>query len=297
MNKNLTLLFVFVLTIFCGAQAQQVPNAGLENWNNIILYEDPVSWSSPNQLTSLLGIFPCTKSTDALDGQYAARLEAFFITQFGIVVPGTVGTGTIDATTQTFKGGFPLGGNVPAALIGYYKYAPVNEDSCLMLSVLTKWNTSTNHRDTLAIAYFTDGAEPSYTLFTAPFITLAPGTPDSAIVVVATTNDILTAQAGSVLFIDDIDFTNSVGIQETDAAPLSIYPNPADEFIEFAIPEALQAKTIALCNITAALVKEYPVNEEDLRVNTTNLLPGSYVCLIKNEGGEVIATGKFTVKH
>jgi hypothetical protein len=75
--------------------------------------------------TSVAGVITVKKSTESLDGTYAARLQSTFVLALGATVPGAMGTGTLDVATQTFKGGFPLNGNIPAALIGYFKYFPV----------------------------------------------------------------------------------------------------------------------------------------------------------------------------
>jgi len=153
MKKIATIISLVTILISIHATAQIVPNGTMESWNNVGgLYEEPASWTSPNELTFLY-FTPCTKDTDAVDGQYAARLQSYFLQPFSLNVPGAIGTGLIDATTQSFTGGFPLNGNNPAALIGYFKYAPVGSDSALIFSALFKWNTSTNKRDTLAIAY------------------------------------------------------------------------------------------------------------------------------------------------
>jgi len=298
MKKIATIISLVTILISIHATAQIVPNGTMESWNNVGgLYEEPASWTSPNELTFLY-FTPCTKDTDAVDGQYAARLQSYFLQPFSLNVPGAIGTGLIDATTQSFTGGFPLNGNNPAALIGYFKYAPVGSDSALIFSALFKWNTSTNKRDTLAIAYLTEGNTPNYTQFVAPFFVLNPTeTPDSAIVIIATAKDVTSAQVGSVMYVDDIDMTNTVGVNDVKPQELSLYPNPADETVEMNIPGALDAQNMVITNISGTTAKQFRISSGNLKVNTKSFATGTYVCFVKNGQGKVVASGKITVQH
>jgi hypothetical protein len=295
MKRLSTLLFLLLIAGTGGAQV--VPNGTLETWNNIILYEDPANWSSPNQLTAILGITTVTKSTDASSGTYAARLEGAYIDAFQLNVPGAIGTGQIDATTQSFKGGFPLNGASPAALIGYYKYAPVGADSCLMFSVLFRWDAVNNQRDTVAIAYYSTGAVTDYTLFSAPFIPLSGETPDSAIVIISTSKDILTAQAGSTLYVDDIDLSGAVGLADPAPSLISVYPNPADESVTFSIAIGWNAARAEVIRIDGSYMSSYAVSAGDFRINTKQFPQGLYMCQLKDESGKIVAAGRFTVSH
>ena len=297
MKKNVTLIAFICLMLSYHANSQVVPTAGLEVWNNIILYEDPANWSSPNQLTSILGITPVTKSTDAASGTYAAKLVGAYIDQFQLTVPGAIGTGTIDATTQSFKGGFPLNGNNPQALIGYYKYAPVSTDSCLIFSVLFHWDAVNSKRDTTAIAFYSSGVVENYTLFSAPFIPLSGETPDSAIIIISTSKDILTAQAGSTMYVDDIDLSNAVGVSETPVVAVKMYPNPADETISFQIPNEWNVKEVEVVNVGGTLVKTFAASAGDFTMGIKQFAPGLYLCQLKDQSGKVVASGKFSVKH
>jgi hypothetical protein len=297
MKNIFTILFSLLLFTSVISNAQTlVPNANMESWANLGSYKEPTGWGSPNSLTSLLGVYECFQSTDANSGTYAAQLKANYVALLGLVVPGVIGTGTIDAATQTVKGGFPIS-VTPAAVIGYYKYTPTGSDSCLVYSILTKWNSGLNKRDTLAVAAFIGGAASSYTMFTAPFYTLGAGTPDSALVLVATTNDVATAQDGSTMYIDDIDFTVNLGINPIPEIELGIYPNPANQLLQITIPLGINAETIVISSVAGMKANQYNVTSGVFELNTSSLANGIYFTMMKNSEGKVVASGKFTVQH
>src|SRR5262249_8005303 len=142
--------------------------------------------------------------------------------------PAGIATGVLDVLHLNFSGGFPLNGNNPAALFGYYKYTPKNNDSCFAFAILFKWNVAQGKRDTVGFAIFVGGAQSSYTQFVAPVFPISLETPDSAIVGVLSSKGLGTAQDSSVMYVDDIGFTNSIGINSIAPKALSLYPNPAD---------------------------------------------------------------------
>jgi hypothetical protein len=122
--------------------------------------------------------------------------------------------------------------------------------------MLTKWNTNTNQRDTVATASFVSGSTAGYTFFAAPFNwLLASETPDTAQVVVLTSSNYDNAEVGSTLWIDDIDFTNAVGIPTIQTTTLDLYPNPVDESLRITIPKELNAQSIIISNVAGTIVK------------------------------------------
>ncbi len=298
MKKIFTLCISATILFSLAAQSQVVvPNGNMESWTNFGAYKEPLGWGSPNSLTSLIGVYECYQSTDVSSGTYAAKLVSNYVPLLGIVVPGVIGTGTIDASTQTVKGGFPLNDPTPQAVIGYFKYTPSGSDSCLVYSILTHWDTNLGKRDTVAVAAFMAGNTPNYTLFTAPFYTLKPGVPDSAFVLAATTSDVASAQDGSTMYVDDIDFTNGVGVHEIPSVPLGIYPNPSDKELQITVPKGMDAASVIITNVAGTHINQYRITTEVVQLNTAALVNGMYVAMMKNSRGETVASGKFSVQH
>ena len=296
MSKLVTLLFTLVA--FIAHSQTVVPNAGLEAWTDFILYEEPDGWHTPNPVTAFVGIELVTKSTDANSGLYAARLEGDFVSALGGNAPGNMSTGILDIVNLTYTGGVPLTLPEPAAMIGYYKYTPVATDSCLFYSILTKWNTTNGVRDTVAISVFIGGTTANYTLFSSPFITLMPGIiPDTQLIIISTAADVLSAQDGSVLYVDDIDFTGAIGIDEVETETLHVFPNPVDQAFEVTMPAQLKARSVIVSNITGKHYRQYELADENLTINTSSFSEGTYVIYAKDEKGRTVAEGKFIVKH
>ena len=129
--KNYFTLFVL---IFCFSllNAQVLPNAGFESWVDMGTYEDPEFWNTPNPFTSLTGAVTTTKSEDAAEGMYSARLETLDLLGGLFQAPGllTYAEFEVDLQTQefSFQGGLPLQDQVDQ-LTGKYKYAGAEGDS------------------------------------------------------------------------------------------------------------------------------------------------------------------------
>ncbi|MEO5675627.1 MAG: T9SS type A sorting domain-containing protein [Chitinophagales bacterium] len=289
------ILFSVIACFSFTAIAQLVPNANMEEWEHIGNYDNPVGWSTPNGLYGLLKVV-FKDSTEVNSGNYAAKIVATSF--FGLVIPGAMGTGALDLDNLTFTGGFPLSDPNVVALIGYYKYTSVGNDSCLIYSILTHWDNVMNKRDTVAVAVFVSSTASTYTLFSSPYAVLNANTPDSALIILATANNVDAAESGSTLWIDDIDFTKAVGIPEIKNSELSVYPNPADQSFLLSLPKEIHASTILISSMDGKRIKDLPVNNQSsFSVNTASFIPGVYVMFARDQHGTVTATGKFTVKH
>lgn len=297
MKKFTATFAVVVLFGASGTSAQTtVPNAGMEVWNNIIVYEEPQYWASPNALVASLGLKVVEKSTDAFGGMYAAKLSSVFLPGFNITVPGAMSTGTLDISNPsnpTFRGGFSLNAPDAVAVIGYYKYAPVGGDSCLIYTIKTRWNSALGRRDTVAVSIFIGGPKSSYSFFVAPFFVLLPGvTADSANIIISTANDVLTAQPGSVLYIDNIDFTNDVGIAELNAGASLPLLLADDRGVNVPLPAGVHDGWLHVFSISGRLVHQQKVERPDVLLTTAALTPGQYFIVLRNRDGSQIPAAR-----
>ena len=287
--KKLSLLFISII-IFASLYAQVIPNADMELWDNLSGNEEPTGWSTTNPYANNSVI----KSTDSHSGTYAALLETKLV--IIINVPGIMGTGNLDLTAFTVAGGFPIS-TAYAQLSGYYKYEPVGADSFWVFGLFTKWNSGNNSRDTLAIANFFGGAASSYTLFQTDFFYLTPGTPDSALIIVSSTKNPLGGPEGSKLFIDDFNFSGSVGIDETVEQPVNAYPSPANDKFIIRLSNISEAKQIIISDVLGNKVATIPVQSFVVNVNTSMFSDGMYLYQVTDKAGKLRSTGKFSVKH
>lgn len=300
MKRHFTLLTFTLSFIGFTIQAQTlVPNANMESWQQSASYDNPVSWSTPNVVTVNLGAGAVVfqDSTNVNSGNYAARMVCVQ-TILG-KVPGAMGTGVLDVANQTFSGGFQLSNPNVVTLIGYFKYSPVGNDSCLLYSILTKWDVANSERDTIAVTAFVAGSTANYTAFSSPFFVMdSTQLPDTALIICSTTNNYDSAQVGSTLWIDDIDFSGTVSIPGIRDVKVSAYPIPADQVLEITLPQNMDSESILISNIAGTMVKVLRTSSSlSTTINTAKFAEGVYVIFVRNKEGNVIASGKFTVKH
>jgi len=218
MKKSLllsTLLIIFLAFQSLGQAV--VPNGSFEEWDDMSTYMDPTLWDSPNPETSLVGITPVTREeTDVYDGVYAARLETKQVITF--VAPGllTLGEFSVDFITTEFiiDGGQPFT-DMPLQFSGYYKYAPVDDDTWFITTMFTKWNDETNQRDTIGGSTFDgSGTVEEWTQFTSDIIWWGGTTPDTVNIIVLS-SDFVSPVVGSVLLLDKFEFHYEVGMDES----------------------------------------------------------------------------------
>lgn len=300
MKKHVALFTSILTFIAFASQAQPlVPNANMESWVHTGSYDNPVGWATPNSLTTSFGLGAVVfkDSINVNSGNYAAKMICIS-SAFGNI-PGAMGTGTINVVSQTFSGGFPLSNPNVVALIGYFKYLPIGNDSCLLFSVLTKWDTVNGERDTVAIVKFVAGNTPNYTLFSAPFVVMdSTELADTALIICSTTSKFDSARVGSTLWIDDIDFSGTLSVPEIQDVKIIAYPIPADQTLEITLPQDLNSESIVISNVSGALVRVIQVSSSlPTTINTAKFTEGVYVIFVKDKEGRVIASGKFTVKH
>ncbi len=248
MQKYFSLLTITLAFIASAMHAQTVvPNANMESWVHTGSYDSPTGWSTPNAVSVGLGAGACVFKDSLIvnSGHYASKMVC--VTSLFGNIPGAMGTGSLDVANQTFSGGFHLTDSNVAALIGYFKYSPVSVDSCLIYSILTKWNVATSQRDTVAVATFIAGTTANYTLFSQPFVMLdTTEAADTALIICSTTAHYNASQVGSTLWVDDIGFTNAVGIPEIQDVKILAYPIPADQSLEITLPQNLNAESILI---------------------------------------------------
>lgn len=202
----LVILASMVIPTISHAQ-NQIPNADFESWTA----GEPTEWDTSNE--SILGTnFICvTKEMNSpYSGTASAKVQS--VTQNIILVgpvtmPGilTLGDVVIDImnATGTVEGGVPVTGQ-PKFLKGYYKYLPVNGDSCIMGIGLTKWNGSS--RDTIAYAYKSFGEViTSWQEFSIPIEYVTWTSPDSMNIMFVSSNILYGSPVGgSTLWVDSL---------------------------------------------------------------------------------------------
>ncbi len=191
-----------------------LPNQHFENWSTYtqgnVSFEEPASgwWASLNTLKFLGGPATCEKTSQAHDGLYALRLETkLWGDEF--IIPGLLAAGYFDINA-------PIGQNLiqgqpftyrPQKLEGFYMYTPQNNDSAIIYSNLTKYNTASQLTDTIAELFLLEKNEIStYQKFSVSYTYFSNQTPDTINIVLTSSGGgkEMAGQDGSLLIIDDL---------------------------------------------------------------------------------------------
>ena len=318
--KKLLLSAIALFTIM-SAGAQNPLNGGMETWvaGPLGAPNDPTSWNSTNVLNN---IFLPGNSTsvvqDATPGNFVGGALGAKITTVTITnnpdptsipsVHGLLFYGSVSTSPLGFKSGRP---NTTRAtcLTFNYKYAPSGTDSAVVVSYLTKWNTSgIPKRDTVAMSYFPIGTTATMTAANSPIwysaAYMSSGNPDSLHVYLSSSIGSYlpasnpTPQPGSILWIDDVVVNTNwcaVGIKENSAAAsIKVYPNPASNMLTISAGNEEITKA-EIFDVTGKKIGVFAFDAMKAKVNVENLSNGLYIYKILNKNNEVIDTGKFNV--
>ena len=281
---------------------QDIPNSSFETWSN----GEPDTWNTSNM--NVLGLDFTTTSkdlTDPKDGLASAKLTVVTKTipfVGGITLQGalTLGILNIDpiAQTATLTGGYPFTA-MPQKLTGYFKYQPVNNDTCYFGWGLTKWKNGT--RDTIGYATIdTMGTFNTWTYFEIPLAYTIWEAPDTMNILFVNSNpaDGLT-HTGTKMWVDDLSFVyGAVSVQGvTFAKEVSIYAEPnekrlvlsstfeKEEHLDIALFD-MAGQTIRQCNRTMQISTEH--------LDVSGLPPSAYLIRII-AGNKLIDSRKITI--
>lgn len=300
MKRIFLTAFAVTLLLTVKSFSQTIPNAGFENWTQVTSYFEPNGWMTGNQGSTGLGLGAgVNRSADFYAGDSAMELKsvgsAFNFP--GVAVSGTLASAGLGAVT--FGGGFTWASR-SQKLSGYYKYIAGNGvDSALVKVILFKRNGAS--RDTIAVATKGLGGAATYTQFDAVFVYKDFSTnPDSALIIIQSSKNLIAAQAGSIMLVDDLAFSGSVPASiNTVSLPnvnISAFPNPANESINFSISNIKNVKTLNIYDILGKKVKSIEITSAQLTVSTEDLNNSLYFYQVADRNNNIISTGKFSVK-
>ena len=318
-------VFALILLAFISMSGftQSIPNGGLENWDSIhsqttsAYYWDPsfvgINWlGTLNSLAGLpvpMGPGPVTveRTTDKYSGTYAAKLVShpMALGELTIFIPGMLGTAVMDKVNVKALIGNPCPGCKPLHFKGYYKYEPVGSDSCTIVALVSRWNSETHKRDTIAFGSMVQhSAVSTYTPFDIALTYTLSEVPDtlSYLMVASAGMNLINfmgcaGQEGSTMYVDEVSLEYPAGIEQSlmpDVA-VRLYPNPASERITFELGERISNGSLEIFSADGKLVKTCGMNDIQTTVQINNLTPGSYYFKIKQDQ-HLLNTGSFIIK-
>jgi hypothetical protein len=115
------------------------------------------------------------------------------------------------------------------------------------------------------------------------------------IAVKTVTSSLLPASTQSIVTINK-DYITSLQEKTNVLVDLSIYPNPAPNYLNFST-DNLSQKNILIYDITGKLVDKQNFNSGKLKLDVSSYNNGFYLYSILNTAGEVLKTNKFVVNH
>jgi len=225
------ILIAFTTLLISAVQAQ-IPNAGFESWNTVGTYETPDQWGNMNPATAATGVFTTEKGNPGAIGNYFIKLTTK--DAGGTVTPGIIVSGQLNTTTWQPKSGFAYAERA-GKLTGKYQYMGYDNDAASIMAWLTKWNSSTNSRDTIASLKNTPaGMVHVWTSFSIPFVYKSTLNPDTAVIMISSSG--ATPKKNSFIWLDDLSLDGLVTSLNTadQFDNINIFPSPATKEINIA---------------------------------------------------------------
>lgn len=297
MKKTVFILGLIFSTIFI--QAQTIPNSSFESWESGTNFEDPTPWNTPNSITAWLNAVTVTKSDDAFDGDFSARLETREIT-IGATkyqVPGLVTYADFDI--NVLEGTFSFSGGVYKQekvykLRGKYKYKSVDNDSASVLIYCFRHPDGEDFDTIGAGLTFLHDAD-DWTEFSVDMYYLNDQTPDTFNVLLMSSGTFQMGYMppGSVLYVDNITIDtiyNAIGTNQQFNA--KHFPNPTSDKLTIELENEQRDRMVKIFDINGRMVKQLPFEGRKTTIDVSALPGGTYTYQISNNKNIPI-TGSF----
>lgn len=298
MKKKLLVLFISTLSLTT-LKAQVVDftfenpfNSGFGNMN-------PAGWASATAVAA----GTCVQDSMHHSGTFSAKIttkNSGLSTLSGGLVPDVSGimlTGIINPfnTNHPVITGYPFTSREDS--LGFYaKYSPVGTDSAFVSVVMTKFNTTTNKRDTIGFGIQQIGANSNFELKYCIINYNTALSPDTAIIVVSS-SQLVGAQVGSMLWVDDFAWgLNTVGIQkQANNATISLYPMPANNEFAINFSTLKDVNSVEIIDLSGRTVQTFKANNQIENYSTQNINSGLYSYQVRDSKSNVLAKGKLSI--
>ena len=313
--KKVILLSVLVLCIFTFGNGQNPRGGTFEYWKYIAQhhYYEPDSsiFSTLNILDTVptpsgITVYRCDT---AHSGNYSARLVTGHISlgQLNIVIPGVIGTLKINwIETKAVLGiPYPYGSTKPIRFSGYYQSYPISGDSTAAVILLSKWNTASHHRDTLAYNRLVfHGTINSWTKYDTAVNYLDQTTaPDSLTILLlscagfnATNMYGSVGQVGNMAIFDDVAITgvNGIPLLIMPSINVKLSPNPASQDMKIELGAGIENGYFGIYDAQAKFIRQVPMNGISNIINVSDLSAGMYFYKLTGNN-KLLNSGTFIV--
>lgn len=325
MKKVLLSFSLLLLTL--GAFAQAIPNQNFENWTGTAGsgFEKPQGWKTTNDTINGSGLggapssgVPGGNVFQQMGGANIVTLSSIKLTNrryvnavppIDVKVPGIAisGAGVLSVyPTFSISGGFPFAIR-PDTLKGFVTYLHgAGTDTAAVSCLLTKWNTSASHRDTIGyvIRKFTGDIFATYFVDTINYKT--GGNPDTCTIVLRSSTSFPAIDTTSTLWIDNLLFygldttqygTPGIGINEvSEKTTVSLFPNPANNDLSISVSGNSNGM-INISNILGQNVMEIKIDRPVAKADISRLPKGVYIYRYNSRDGLVSQTGRLVINR
>lgn len=285
---SIALVFAFSIT-----KAQTIPNSSFESWTNVGNYENPDGWSTMNNTTANDNVFTATKASPGAEGSYYLKLVSK--TVGSSVVNGIAVSGLMDSITLQPISGFSFNSR-PSNLTGKWQHMISGSSQGLIQVTLTRWDSISNVRIPVASGIKNlSGMAMSWANFSIPLTYTDGNYPDTCIIVMQASGSHPTDN--DYLYVDKLAFTGDVPVSglrdiELNGINLSLYPNPASEFINLNFSSLeLQDYKIELTNILGKTIKSEILKQVQgdvsCKLDLNNIPQGVYLVSLKTKSSVI----------
>jgi hypothetical protein len=313
MKKIITLAVLIFCVIAYSYGQQNVRGGDFESWKYITVHHyyepDNSIFSTLNILDTIptpagITVYPCDT---AHTGTYSAGLITGFIDLLQIVIPGVVGTIKINWATQKAILGmpYPYGTTTPTRFSGFYKSYPVSGDSSAAVVLLSKWNSGTHKRDTLAynrLAFH--GTINSWTAFDT-LVTYRDHTtvPDSLTILLLSCAGFNASnmfgsvgQVGSRALFDDVNLTdvNGIPLLPMPDVNVKLSPNPASRFLKIDLGSSVENGYFEVYDAQSKLIRKVQISGNSAQISVSDLSAGVYFYKL-TANSKLLDSGTFMV--
>lgn len=186
-----------LLSVSVLSYSQAIQNSGFENWSPRVYFQEPEHFFTPNLYSYISADTSCVQqTTDHVQGLYGCRLQTFTgstgDTLNGIALTGVPSGGGV-------SGGVPFGIRADT-ICGFFKYNVMPGDTATYIVIFK------NNGAVLGMAGIPmTGTQMTYTLKKTAVTWLLPFSPDTAVVILSSSNiNNHMAHPGSILIADSL---------------------------------------------------------------------------------------------
>lgn len=308
MKKQLLVLTTLILSITSFSFAQNLENGDFEdiqsitrmNPNNDPFTYDSIGsyWVTGDEIKRDIALTPdpgpfCKDTSWAHSGNHALLMRTMDLA--GVIGTGNAGIGVYEFdNTNPFnsvKIGTPFP-HRPDKLTGYYAFQSVAGDSCWIALFFSKWNTSTNKRDTLAFSEFVSNQSTgfsAYTQFELPINFINSDIPDTMGILMCSSKggyEVFppVGQPGTTLIVDSLTFYyNNAGINELQDDFILFQTN--EDNINLSVKDALkESASVKVFDASGKLIESRELTQGDNKFYM-NARPATYLFQIESVKG------------